>query len=233
MPTNYNDDTSLELYIDCLGKLHALLLDSDAIHALIVGDFNCSPGSKFFPDFAKFSEDNNLITTDLIRLQDVVTYISDDGCNTSWLDHILSSNAVDRLIHNINVLYDVIVSDHRPLSFSVQCNINTKPYNATLSDTFSVAPRWSSCDDGTLSYYAKYLDHLLCDINVPYTALYDKSSDKYCSTLVDKFYGDIIQCITKAVADVILRRKCFVSSLTYLAGTHMYRKSTRPPGKLF
>jgi hypothetical protein len=44
-----------------------------------MGDFNCSPGSRFFPDFAKFAVDNNLLTSDLNRLDDVVTYISDDG----------------------------------------------------------------------------------------------------------------------------------------------------------
>ena len=43
MPTNYGDEHSLELYIDCLSKLHALIVDSNAIHTVIAGDFNCSP----------------------------------------------------------------------------------------------------------------------------------------------------------------------------------------------
>jgi len=43
-----------ESYLDCLSKLYALILDTEAIHTLIVGDFNCSPGSKFFPQFVKF-----------------------------------------------------------------------------------------------------------------------------------------------------------------------------------
>ena len=79
-PTNYNDDASFESYLDCLNKLHALLLDTEAIHTLSVGDFNCSPGSKFFPEFVTFPIDNHLSTSDLNHLHDVVTYISDDGC---------------------------------------------------------------------------------------------------------------------------------------------------------
>jgi len=43
MPTNYGDENSRELYMDCLGKLHAVMYDSDIIHTLIAGDFYCSP----------------------------------------------------------------------------------------------------------------------------------------------------------------------------------------------
>lgn len=120
MPTNYGDDLSLESYIDCLCQLHALIVDSDAIHTVISGDFNCSPGSRFFGDFASFASDNNLITSDLNRLQDVVTYISDDGSKRSWVDHILSNAAVDNLMDNICILNDVIVSDHKPISFIIK-----------------------------------------------------------------------------------------------------------------
>jgi len=65
MPTNYGDNLCLESYIDCLCQLHVLMYESDAIHTLIVGDYNCSPGSRFFNEFVSFAGDNNLITTDL------------------------------------------------------------------------------------------------------------------------------------------------------------------------
>ena len=32
-----------------------LLVDNDAAHILIDGDFNCSPGSRFFNDFIDFA----------------------------------------------------------------------------------------------------------------------------------------------------------------------------------
>ena len=34
IPTNYNDDFSLEKYIECLSYLHALMTDADAVHTL-------------------------------------------------------------------------------------------------------------------------------------------------------------------------------------------------------
>lgn len=216
MPTNYNDDVSLESYIDCLSKLHALILDSDAIHTLIVGDFNCSTGSKFFPDFVKFSVDNNLLTSDLNRLHDVATYISDDGLKMSWVDHILSNNAVDKLITNVTVLNDIIVSDHRPISFSVLCDYssNSNSVNAMSSSTVtdSIVPQWNNCDAATLNYYAAYLDNLLRNINIPYDALFDNSRHQSYRSKIDKFYDDIITCISKAIGDVIPSHKRPVSS---------------------
>ena len=80
-----------------------MILESDAIHTLIMGDFNCSPSSRFFPEFAKFAVDNKLLTSDLNRLDDVVTYISDDGSKMSWVDHILCSTAIDNGTNNISI----------------------------------------------------------------------------------------------------------------------------------
>jgi hypothetical protein len=109
MPTNYGDDASLEQYIDFLSLLHALIIESDTINTLIVGDFNCSKGSRFFGDFSSFAVDNNLITSDNNRLQDVATYVSDDGTKVSWVDHIRSSTSVDNLLSNLCILNDVII----------------------------------------------------------------------------------------------------------------------------
>jgi len=50
MPTNYGDESSLELYTECLSKLHVFMLDTDVAHIVIAGDLNCSPGSRFFND---------------------------------------------------------------------------------------------------------------------------------------------------------------------------------------
>ena len=51
MPTNYGDLESLELYVNCLAKLQALIIDSDTAHAITAGDFNCSLGSRFLLNF--------------------------------------------------------------------------------------------------------------------------------------------------------------------------------------
>jgi len=227
MPTNYGDVWSLESYVDCLCQLHGLIVDTDAVHTLIVGDFNCSPGSRFFSDFVSFANDNNLITTDLNRLHDGITYVSDDGSKVSWVDHILSSTAVDSLISNISILNDVIVSDHKPISFDIAgININHTETGVTGDSDMSSVPMWSNCDDMTLAYYTSYVDHLLQYVTIPYDAMYDTTCDKVHLIDIDKFYTDICASLSKAIKDVIPCRNRPVSDFnvpgwnTYVAEQH-------------
>ena len=48
MPCNYADEESLIEFSECLGDLNASIIESDAIHTIIAGDFNCEQGSRFF-----------------------------------------------------------------------------------------------------------------------------------------------------------------------------------------
>jgi len=68
LPTNYGDLDSLELYIDCLSKLQALIVDTNTAHVIVAGDFNCSVGSRFYNELSNFVLDNNLVVSDLLRL---------------------------------------------------------------------------------------------------------------------------------------------------------------------
>ena len=126
MPTNYGDENSRELYMDCLGKLHAMMYDSDIIHTLIAGDFNCSPGSRFFDKFKSFCDDNNMVVSDISRLSNVH---SDDGMKMS-------------IIGDINILDNVIVSDHKPVSFCLNCSCKNVTANA---DAWESSVSWLPC----------------------------------------------------------------------------------------
>jgi len=131
MLTNYGDNDSLELYLECLTYLHAIIVDSNAVHTVVAGDFNCSVGSRFFTEFKEFVADNNFVASDLIRLDNVTTYVSDDGQKLSWVDHIISSPTADIMLLYVNLLENFAMSDHRPLIFSLQCSITlpTAPMN--------------------------------------------------------------------------------------------------------
>src|SRR5438132_7130817 len=82
------------------------------------------------------------------------TYISDDGIRRTWIDHILASSTVNQLISDINILNDVIVSDHKPVSFRVDINVN---HSAIVSDHKPVSFR--------------------VDINVNHSAIVNDSDD--------------------------------------------------------
>ena len=217
MPTNYGDDASLESYIDCLSKLHVLMVESDCAHTLIVGDFNCGPGSRFFNEFSEFAADNNLCMSDISRLQNVFTYYSDDGTKMSWVDHILSTSIIDGLVNNINILNNVIVSDHKPLSFSLNCldctlvNSSNMLHCDRSNNSYYSMPCWNKCDDNRLVDYSEYLDMLLQNVNIPFDALFSDNKAKVMHTVIDKFYDDICGCINNAVSYVVPVRKCSYS----------------------
>ena len=230
MPTNYSDDVSLELYCDCLAKLHALIVDTDAVHTVIAGDFNCGPSSRFFAEFVNFAWDNNLVMSYLNRLNDVVTYISDDGSKSSWIDHILCSFSADNLICNLEVVDDVVISDHKPLAFSIQCNVLTasSAHRSHTADRADVRlPMWNKCDHSTLAYYASYLDNLLQPVHVPVSALYSN----VCPRVIDQFYNDILTVSLRLLLIVYLQSNSRLVILMYLDGILTLVKSMMLLGK--
>ena len=201
MPTNYGDESSLELYRDCLAKLHAVITDSDSLHTIVAGDFNCCPGSRFFPEFTGVAADNNLVLSDLNQLNNVITYESDDATKTSWIDHILCSYIADTMIGNINVFNEVVISDHKPVSFSVSCTPSAAHSHlpTTCNSSNFRVPLWNTCDNKTFEYYADYLDKLLQQVHVPSMAMNSDNSP----SVIEQFYCDVFACISKATADCI------------------------------
>ena len=57
--------------------------DQDFLHVsgflLLIRNINCCPGSRFFVEFNSFATENNLVLSDLNRLNNVITYVSDDA----------------------------------------------------------------------------------------------------------------------------------------------------------
>ena len=199
MPTNYGDDDSLESYLDCLSKLNALIIDTSSSHIIIAGDFNCSFNSRFFSEFSDFALENNLVISDMSRLSNVTTYVSDDCTKATWIDHVLSSFDADKLIISIHVLDDVIVSDHRPLSFSLNCEVIKCLAPSPVPNRETRSPIWSQCDTSTLDYYAYYLDSLLQSVAVPYH-IFNEAAHSHTSrtAAIDKYYCELLSCINKA-----------------------------------
>ena len=207
MPTNYNDDPSLHAYVDMCSKLNAILIETDAIYTIIAGDFNCQEGSRFFVEFSEFASENNLIKSDIKRLKNIFTYISDNGQNASWLDHILCSPMLDNLITDVSVLSDFITSDHRPLMFSLSCSIKCMDVDGIYHLTsiqYASTPNWQACDNGTLVLYNEKLDFLLQSVEVP-VHLYTNNdmSTGESNAAIDVFYNNIITCMQSAVNDAI------------------------------
>jgi endonuclease/exonuclease/phosphatase family metal-dependent hydrolase len=117
MPTDGGGAESVENYAETCANLTALIAESDAVHFVIAGDFNCRNGSRLFRLFQKLVDDNSLCMSDLRRLNKVFTYFNDGGTSSTWIDHVLCSQVLDSLVCSNDVLYDYVSSDHKPLLF--------------------------------------------------------------------------------------------------------------------
>ena len=199
MPCNYGDDDSLQDFIECICQLQALIIESDAIHTLICGDFNAGPTSRFFPFLSSFINENNLLLSDMTRLCNACTYISDDGLRSTWIDHIVCSANFDDKILDVEVLQDVIMSDHRPLVFKMECSLDIQDNDCvTADDTHRRYTQWNLCNNYILQHYQMTVDKLLQNVQFPYRILATGLDTNDLREAINTFYCDIIYCLRMA-----------------------------------
>ena len=217
MPTDYQDLDSLVDYQNLCGKLHSVVFDVSAVHCILAGDFQCHGGSRFFNYFTQLANDCNLITSDIVRLNDIFTYISDSGSCMSWIDHFLCSPSIDGLITDVSVLLDFVSSDHKPMSMTLKglaagdqhC---TEPSSVNVLD-HKIIFCWNNVNDNNLALYRAALDAVLRKVNLPECIF--SCDDHKCtdhSQLIDKYYSDIMHAIQEAMHIAIPKRRCNFAS---------------------
>ena len=114
MPTIYYDD---EIVLKNMLKreITALITECDAAEFIIAGDFNCNVGSRFYGHLEEFIADNSVACSDVKMLSREFTYSNSDHTCISWIDHVLYTKLMDNNIIEVKVLYDYVLSDHKPV----------------------------------------------------------------------------------------------------------------------
>jgi len=205
MPTDYSDAESYE--IETCTKITAIYEDSDAVHLIIAGDFNCHISSPFYDIFTELTVDCNVACTDLTKLTDTFTYCSDDALKCSWIDHMLCSPIIDKLVSSCYVQYDFFSSDHKPLTTVFTDLFSTIVPSAALSiNDAIVSTDWSQADDVCISQYRYELDIALRNIDIPVplcTHGMIHNSESIIYTCIDSYCDAIISCIQNACVQTI------------------------------
>jgi len=158
MPTDYNDAESLEKSVNVCASINAKFVDHNLSNLLVIGDFNCQPSSRFYSTLNHLISDNNLVMTDITLLENVFTYCSDSGASTSWIYHVITSQAVHNCVKSINVIYDYTCSDHRPLTVTLCCNvcipsISNNVFLTSAPRCSYVASDWANADPSVISLH--------------------------------------------------------------------------------
>ena len=117
---NRSNEVKIE-YQQILGDLEAAIDSLNNRNILCVGDFNADPNrGRLWPFLNYFIVSNNFTVCDLVLPIDSFTFLSAAHNTTGWLDHIVASKQMN--ISNVNVLYDVSIYDHFPISFDLCIN---------------------------------------------------------------------------------------------------------------
>ena len=168
MPTA--DPENHDCFQDYLGKVNAIIVDSGCSHVIIPGDWNARKDRVEFQWLRNFCSDLDLVMSDMNRLpDDTFTYISDSHQTVSWIDHVIMSTTADRVCVDMRVIYDLIISDHRPISFTV--NLGDLPHVDSFRAPPSMRIHWEKLSSDDISLYTRNVDESLDHISFPTDAL--------------------------------------------------------------
>lgn len=142
----YKCEDNLNDYIECLGTLQQIIEEAPTSNIMVGGDFNCDPriADDYGTHLIDFCNDTSLNIADVKLLRDsTFTYVSDAWGTTSWIDHCLCSTDMLTIISNMEVDYGFVLSDHRPLKVSFECNKSPLVEQATQEAVFTCSAKWN------------------------------------------------------------------------------------------
>ena len=133
---------TLEKYLQTLSSLESIIEDMDFDSIYFVGDFNADPISgRAWQNLSHFMVTNSLKCFDVETLpRETFTFLNYGNSVGRWLDHIVGRTHADIAIENINILHDVVGSDHRPVEFKLvvrsKCNFSedAQPNDSKATD---------------------------------------------------------------------------------------------------
>jgi len=170
MPTDDGTADCIEEFIATCANVSALYAESNAVHLVVAGDFNCQPTSRFYQTFTSFNDDNKLLFTDTSRLCNAFTYCNDAASHFSWIDHVLCTRGLNSFVSSCDVLYEFITSDHKPLfvGFDNIMHMEQSLPPAVQMVKHRTVADWGHVDDVNIMHYQSELDVSLMSLNVPY-----------------------------------------------------------------
>ena len=115
-----------DAYLEYLIQLEHVIVSFNFDSIYFLGDFNADPSSgRAWSNLCSFMSRNSLDCFDFKILDSsTFTFISYSNSYTKWLDHIVGRGTEHINTSRASVLYDIVGSDHLPLSFTLHISIN-------------------------------------------------------------------------------------------------------------
>ena len=147
MPCNGETD-SYHSHVECIEQLQEIIYTYQGTHEIIIGgDFNenavVNNNSKRSSCFHTFIRENDLMTRNTEH-----TFIHPNGKDSSTIDFFLYKQRTDKSITKIERVesYSESVSDHYPVSMTMNVNFKKRSLKATSSIKTVTRIKWNSVD---------------------------------------------------------------------------------------
>ena len=161
------------------------------------------PQRTFGHELLSFCADNFIHVADVVNMDsNTFTYVSDSHGTTSWLDHILCSSSVNNKLSHFLVNLDYVGSDHFPLSFEYDIDMNVSD-NAPCGDCSNsfLNVKWDKVNNVSVENYHKLTEDLLSSVLFDLDAFACNTQGCDCRKHQDdisKLYDDIINSLQAA-----------------------------------
>ena len=147
------ESATLAKYLESLSRLETILSDFeyDSIH--FIGDFNADPFTgRAWGNLKNFMERNSLACFDFNVLSpDTFTFKSYNDSHCKWLDHVIGKNCQGITMKDMKVHYELIGSDHLPLSMTLEVNLdnweNVPVCNTAKVEKYNYYVDWEKMND--------------------------------------------------------------------------------------
>lgn len=199
MPTQCLDN--LPEFTECLSEINAIVESSELESIYILGDFNAHPTELFSNELNNFCADQSWCCADVIKLgidSNEYTFVSDAHGSRRWLDHCVVTQSAWETVRDIKVCYDVMWSDHFPLSMCCDLNLVLKKVVPINEKNVSSQVIWGDRQLSQINIYSEFCNDNLKLINFPNEFVV--CADKCCNdishrSIIDKLYHNIIKIL--------------------------------------
>ncbi|KAI3378977.1 hypothetical protein SNEBB_007866, partial [Seison nebaliae] len=216
----------MEEFIESLGLIESIIEEQEYNRVCFAGDFNSTKGTLFGEELWRFCASNELEITDDTKLPvTTFTYVSDSHNTVSWPDHIITSENVHQSIKHVEVILDILGSDHLPLSWSMELrDIPALRVKGVVSNKQKKALKWNKLNNIEKRYeYMRMTGVALQNVVIPVSSLqckqlickHDHKKD------INQFYNDIVGTL-KRVGKQCLGQREASTSHNQIAGWNEY-----------
>jgi len=153
-----------------------------------------------------FCEDENLIISDHVSLDNLSTFVSLAHGTTSWLDHIVATHSMHQLLSDIKVDDCYVTSDHLPLTTTVNVKYTECNYEHDNTSYASNFIKWDDLTLEQLSCYKIQVEEYMKQIELNHSLILcdnPNCTDESHIFEIDKLYDHICKVLYESAAHLV------------------------------